>query len=80
MLTSVRSLMAVTLLAGTALAATPAMAQDEENPAVTVSGNVALVTDYRFRGVGLSGGDAAIQGGITLSEVALPWVASLRSR
>lgn len=67
MLTSVRSLMAVTLLAGTALAATPAMAQDEENPAVTVSGNVALVTDYRFRGVGLSGGDAAIQGGITLS-------------
>ncbi|HTN15185.1 MAG TPA: TorF family putative porin [Sphingomonadaceae bacterium] len=67
MLTSVRSLMAATVLAGAALAATPAMAQDEETPIVTVSGNVALVTDYRFRGVGLSGGDPAIQGGITLN-------------
>ena len=56
MLTSVRSLLAATLLAGTAVAATPALAQ-EEDPAVTVSGSVTLVTDYRFRGVGLSGGD-----------------------
>lgn len=67
MLTSVRSLMAATVLAGAAFAATPAMAQDEETPIVTVTGNVALVTDYRFRGVGLSGGDLAIQGGITLN-------------
>lgn len=68
MLTSVRSLMAATVLAGAAFAATPAMAQDaEETPIVTVTGNVALVTDYRFRGVGLSGGDVAIQGGVTLN-------------
>ncbi|MCB5426196.1 hypothetical protein H0274_13090 [Altererythrobacter sp. CC-YST694] len=67
MLTSVRSLLAASVLAGAALAATPAMAQDEETPIVTVTGNVALVTDYRFRGVGLSGGDPAIQGGITLN-------------
>jgi uncharacterized protein (TIGR02001 family) len=65
MLTSVRSLMAATVLAGSALFATPAMAQDD--PSVTVTGNVAIVSDYRFRGVGLSGGDIAIQGGLTLN-------------
>jgi len=67
MLTSVRSLLAATVLAGSALAATPAFAQDEEaTPGLSVSGNVALVTDYRFRGVSLSGGDMALQGGIDL--------------
>jgi len=65
MLTSVRSLLAATILAGSALAATPAFAQ-EESP-VTVTGSVTLATDYRFRGVGLSGGDPAIQGGLTLN-------------
>jgi len=72
MLTSVRSLMAATVVAGCVLAATPALAEDapapEAKPAFTISGNVALVTDYRFRGVSLSGGDPAIQGGITLSH------------
>lgn len=33
---------------------------------LTVSGNVALVSDYRFRGVSLSAGEPAIQGGIDL--------------
>lgn len=66
MLTSVRSLMAATILAGTALAATPAFAQDDEaaDSPISVSGNVALTTDYRFRGVSLSAGDIALQGGI----------------
>jgi uncharacterized protein (TIGR02001 family) len=70
MLTSVRSLMAATVLAGCALAASPALADDEpaRKSDFTVTGNVALVTDYRFRGVSLSGGDPAIQGGITLSH------------
>jgi uncharacterized protein (TIGR02001 family) len=47
----------------------PAYAQEEE-PAkpVTVSGNVALVSDYRFRGVSQSDKGAAIQGGITVSH------------
>ncbi|MBO9518122.1 MAG: hypothetical protein J7493_08655 [Porphyrobacter sp.] len=69
MLTSVRSLTAATLLVGTALAATPALAQDAEESTspVTVTGSTTLVTDYRFRGVGLSGGDIAIQGGLTLN-------------
>jgi uncharacterized protein (TIGR02001 family) len=66
MLTSVRSLMAATVLAGSALFATPAMAQDEM-PFATVTGSVAIVSDYRFRGIGLSGGDPAIQGSINLN-------------
>ena len=65
MLTPVRSLLAATVLAGSVLAATPAMAQDEDTSPVTITGNVSLVTDYRFRGVGLSGGNPAIQGGLT---------------
>lgn len=67
MLTSVRSLMAATVLAGSALAATPAFAQDDSG--IEVSGNVALVSDYRFRGVSFSDGDIALQGGV---DVALP--------
>jgi uncharacterized protein (TIGR02001 family) len=71
MLTSVRSLLAASMLAGCALAATPAFADDGGASALsdlTVSGNATLVTDYRFRGVSLSGGDPAIQGGITVTH------------
>jgi uncharacterized protein (TIGR02001 family) len=64
--------MAATVLAGCALAATPALADDEATseatPEFTVTGNVALVTDYRFRGVSQSAGDPAIQGGLTLNH------------
>jgi len=66
MLTSIRSLLAASALAGAIFAAAPALAQDDTS-AVTVSGSAAVVTDYRFRGVGLSNGDPAIQGGITVS-------------
>lgn len=69
MLMSVRGAIAATLLAGTALAAAPAFADEADAPSdITVTGNVALTTDYRFRGVSLSGGDPAIQGGITVSH------------
>ena len=66
MLTSVRSLLAATLLASTVLTAAPALAQDDDAAALpfTVSGNVAMTSDYRFRGVSLSAGDIAIQGGV----------------
>ncbi len=66
MLTSVRSLMAATVLAGSVFVAAPAAAQEI---GVEVSANAAVVSEYRFRGVDLSGGDVAIQGGI---DVALP--------
>ncbi len=65
MLTSVRSLLAATVLAGSAFAAAPAMAQDSE---ISVSANAAIVSEYRFRGVDLSGGDIAVQGGFDLGH------------
>lgn len=74
MLTSIRSLTAAAALAGGLLVATPSFAQEAESPKVeptsafTLSGNVAVTTDYRFRGVSLSGGDPAIQGGATLAH------------
>lgn len=70
MLTSVRGLAASALLAAS-LASAPAFAQDEEPAGAggfTVSGNGAIVSDYRFRGVSLSGGDPAIQAGIDIAH------------
>jgi len=68
MLTSIRGLVAASVLAA-GLAATPAFSQDEEAASsVTVTGNVTLVSDYRFRGVSLSGGDPALQGGVTVTH------------
>jgi len=52
-----------------AMVAVPAAAQDTAPPPpVTVSGSVALVTDYRFRGVSQSDKEMAIQGGITVAH------------
>lgn len=49
--------------------AVPAHAQETDPPKpVTVSGSVALVSDYRFRGVSQTDKEAAIQGGITVSH------------
>ena len=62
MLTSFRGLMAVTLATAGLSLATPAMAQSEDS-GFTTSANVALTTDYRFRGVSLSGGFARRRGG-----------------
>ncbi|MXO74663.1 hypothetical protein GRI40_05425 [Altererythrobacter aerius] len=58
------------LLAASAMAATPAFAQDASPGlgAFTVSGSATAVTDYRFRGVSRSGGDPAIQGGVTVAH------------
>ena len=49
---------------------TPAFAQDETDPPseFTFSGYVQGVSDYRFRGLSLSGGDPAIQGTINLNH------------
>ncbi|KLI64298.1 TorF family putative porin [Aurantiacibacter marinus] len=81
MLTSVRSLLAATILTSTAVFAAPAMAQDDDGIGVEVSANVAIVSDYKFRGVSLSDSEIAIQGGV---DVGLPsgfyvgtWASSL---
>ena len=68
MLTSIRSLAAATALAGAAFVSTPALAQEGDLGGWSISGNAAIVTDYRFRGVSLSGGDAAVQGGIDIAH------------
>jgi uncharacterized protein (TIGR02001 family) len=70
MLTSVRGLLAASLLAGSVLAATPAFAEDETAPPseFTVSGYVQGVTDYRFRGISLTAGDIAVQGSINVNH------------
>lgn len=69
MLTSVRGLVAATLLVGCGLAATPAFADETDAPSdFTVTGNVQGVTDYRFRGISLSDGDFAIQGSIGVNH------------
>lgn len=52
----------------TSAAASAQEAAGEAAPPVTVTGSVGVVTDYRFRGVSLSGGDPAIQGGITITH------------
>lgn len=48
--------------------ATPAMAQEEVPGPITVSGEVALVSDYRFRGVSYTDKEMAIQGGIEVAH------------
>lgn len=42
--------------------------QADEEPAITISGSAALVSDYRFRGVSQSDEGIALQGGFTVSH------------
>ena len=67
MLTSVRSLLVATFMTGTVLAAAPAAAQADVAD-LTITGNAALVSEYRYRGADMSGGDFAIQGGIDVAH------------
>ncbi|MBO9576475.1 MAG: hypothetical protein J7494_12105 [Sphingobium sp.] len=61
---SILGLSAVSLIA----LATPAFAEDAPaSDGIKITGNVALVSDYRFRGVSQNGQDAAVQGGITVT-------------
>ena len=56
-------------LALAATAAAPAFAQDTAPPdEITVSGDVALVSDYRFRGVSQTDKEIAIQGGASIAH------------
>ena len=70
MLTSIRGLLAASVLFGCGLTAVPAYADEETAPPseFTVTGNVTLVTDYRFRGLSQSSGDPAVQGSINLNH------------
>lgn len=54
-------------LAGIA-AAPAAFAQDEEKSDITITGSVAVTSEYRLRGISQTDSDPAIQGGITVSH------------
>lgn len=65
---SIIGLSAFALISALAAVSTPAMAQDEPTPELTVTGNAAVVTDYRFRGISQTNKKIALQGGITVSH------------
>ena len=50
------------------MSSVPAFAQEEPTAPVTVSGSVAMVSDYRFRGVSMTDRGMAVQGGISVSH------------
>lgn len=63
------SLRAAAVAVALLLPAAPALAEDTDPPKdISVSGSVALVSDYRFRGVSQSDKGFAIQGGITATH------------
>lgn len=62
-----KSILGLSAVALVALSA-PALAQDEPTPALTVTGNAAVVTDYRFRGISQTDKRFALQGGITVTH------------
>ena len=67
MRTSMKALAAATLLS--LAGASPAFADETDPPGdLTISGYVQGVSDYRFRGYSLSGGDPALQGTINLNH------------
>ncbi len=62
------SLLTLAAAASLAALATPAHAQADLGGGFSVSGNAAVVTDYRFRGVSFSDEDIAIQGGVDIAH------------
>ena len=69
MLTSMRGLIAASLIAATALAATPAFADETDPPSdVTITGSAAIVSQYRFRGLSQSNNQPVVQGSMTVSH------------
>src|SRR3989338_4277813 len=44
-----------------------ARAEDAQGEGWTLSGDIGVVSDYQYRGYSLSGGDWAVQGGLTLN-------------
>lgn len=77
MLTSMRGLIAASLIAGSALAATPAFADETDPPSeFTVNGTAAVVSQYRFRGLSQSNNQPVVQGSMTVSHASGFYVAA----
>lgn len=64
--------LAIVLLGGLVLSGQPAWAQIDagtrQDPVLSTEGTLAIVSDYRFRGVSLSDGQPALQGELTVSH------------
>jgi uncharacterized protein (TIGR02001 family) len=61
----------VVLGVGPVLASEPPARNDDSPRAVSIEAEVGIVSDYRFRGVSLSGENAALQGGVQLTADAV---------
>lgn len=59
----IRGLAAAAFLASSALVSSAAYAQTEPPSEIELSANATIATEYRFRGVSLSGGQMAVQAG-----------------
>lgn len=69
MLTSIRGLSAAVLLAGSALAAVPAYADETDPPSdITITGSATIASQYRFRGLAQSDNKPVVQGAMTISH------------
>lgn len=69
MLTSVRGLLAASLIVSCGLAATPAFADETDAPgAITVTGSAAVVSQYRFRGLAQSDNKPVVQASMTVAH------------
>jgi len=60
-----KKIVSALVLAG--ITGVPALAMAEDSPH-SLSGNVSMASDYLFRGISQTGGDAAIQGGLDYSH------------
>lgn len=76
-----RTLTAVALLALMAGQGEALAQEAEDTPSFTLSANVSLVSDYRFRGFSLSDKDIALQGGFEIEAAsglyAMAWASSI---
>ncbi len=69
MLTSIRSLMAASALAGVLFTAAPAFADEAAPPSdFTITGSATVASQYRFRGLSQSNNQPVIQGSMTLTH------------
>ena len=69
MLTSMRGLVAATLLAGSSFTAMPAFADETDPPSdITITGSAAVVSQYRFRGLAQSDNKPVVQASMTISH------------
>ncbi len=62
-----KSIIGLSAIALAAVSA-PSFAQEEPSDGITITGNAAIVSDYRFRGLSQSSENFAIQGGFTVSH------------